>query len=326
MTGLWHWLEARFLEDNVEIDRAESYYVGDAAGRHDGWKVGAVKDFNNTDRKFAGSLNIQFQTPEHFFLNQVCPDEMWSFGSFDPKTWPKDAPLFSPSSTPLLPTPGACEVIVFCGYPASGKSSFAQKHIISTGQYDYVNQDILKTKEKCLKTVEESLRNKRAVVVDNTNPDAPTRAPYIALAKKYNVPVRCFLFVANKDLATHNNYFRAFHRALVEAAERANPKAIKTMVEVAGASTSTTTASSKDGSASTLISTSTSTSTSISANTSLATKVRDEPARERLSEMVFAMYAKKYQEPTLQEGFSEIKKINFVPDEDILGTWQRWYF
>lgn len=33
-----------------KIDLAESYYVGDAAGRVDGWKVGATKDFNNTDR------------------------------------------------------------------------------------------------------------------------------------------------------------------------------------------------------------------------------------------------------------------------------------
>ncbi|KAI8605536.1 polynucleotide kinase 3 phosphatase-domain-containing protein [Dissophora ornata] len=265
MTGLWHWLETRFDLDGVEIDRSESYYVGDAAGRHADWKVGAIKDFNNTDRKFAVSLDIAFHTPEHFFLDQACPDDKWSFGDFDPKTWPKNAPLFSPTSTPLLPPPGICELIVFCGYPASGKSSFAQKHVLSTGQYDYVNQDTLKTKEKCLKATEQSLQNKKAVVVDNTNADTAARAPYIALAKKYNVPARCFLFTADKNLATHNNYFRAFHRPLLE------------------------------------------------------------PVRERLSEVVFASYAKKYQEPTLQEGFTEIKKINFVPYEDTRATWERWY-
>ncbi|KAK3808320.1 MAG: polynucleotide kinase 3 phosphatase-domain-containing protein [Benniella sp.] len=267
MTGLWHWLEARFLEDDVEIDRSVSYFVGDAAGRQDGWKVGAVKDFNNTDRKFADTLNIQFHTPEHLFLNQHCPDDKWTYGTFDPKTWPKNVPLFTPSTTPLLPNPGSCEVIVFCGYPASGKSSFAQKHILSAGEYDYVNQDTLKTRDRCLKATEESLRNNRAVVVDNTNPDVPARAPYIALAKKYKVPVRCFLFTADRDLATHNNYFRACHRQWMEAARR-----------------------------------------------------------ERLPEMVFATYAKRYTEPTLEEGFTEIKKINFVPDEDIRTTWERWYY
>ncbi|KAF9175821.1 Charged multivesicular body protein 4b [Mortierella sp. AD011] len=232
MTGLWHWLEAKFHESNIEIDRADSYYVGDAAGRHDGWKVGAVKDFNNTDR--------------------------------------------------------------------------------------------------CIKAVEESLKNKRAVVIDNTNPDVATRASYIALAKKHNVPARCFLFMANKDLAAHNNYFRAFHRPLIEVANKAsfkealsttatmpNSTATKSKTTLKPTSTTTEKHVANEGSSST--------SVSISQTALTATKVRDEPPRERLSEMVFASYAKKYQEPTLKEGFSEIKKINFVPDEDIRSTWERWY-
>ncbi|KAF9958999.1 hypothetical protein BGZ72_010439 [Mortierella alpina] len=342
MTGLWHWLETRFIADGIEIDRNESYYVGDAAGRHDGWKVGAIKDFNNTDRKFAASLDIEFHTPEHFFLDQPCPDHKWSFGKFDPKKWPKNVPLFSPTSTPLLPSPGTCEVIVFCGYPASGKSSFAKKHILSTGQYEYVNQDTLKTREKCLKAVEENLKISKAVVVDNTNPDVPTRAPYIALAKKYNVPVRCFLFVADKDLATHNNYFRAFHRPLIEAAERVKGNADKTTVSTTETTkttsttttttttTTTSTTAIEDNAGSSSSSSSdaepSSTTTTVSKQAVTVTKFRDEPPRERLSEMVFASYAKRYQEPTLQEGFTEIKRINFVPDDDIRSSWERWYF
>ncbi|KAG0282683.1 hypothetical protein BGZ96_000238 [Linnemannia gamsii] len=324
MTGLWHWLESRFLEDDVEIDLAESYYVGDAAGRQDGWKAGAIKDFNNTDRKFADALDLPFHTPEHFFLDQACPDHKWSYGAFDPKKWPVDVPLFSPTSTPLLAAPGTSELILFCGYPASGKSSFASKHILTTGQYEYVNQDTLKTKDKCLKAVDEGLKNKKAVVVDNTNPDVATRAPYIALAKKHNVPVRCFLFQADKNLATHNNYFRAFHRPLVAASEAAIGKSLNKATTTARATTTstttTTTTSTTDGDPS-KSTTSTTTNKAVK-----VTKVRDEPVRERLSEMVFAAYAKKYQEPTLKEGFTEIKKINFIPDDNIRATWERWYF
>ncbi|KAF9913981.1 hypothetical protein BX616_009201 [Lobosporangium transversale] len=321
MTGLWHWLESRFLGDGVEIDYTVSYYVGDAAGRHDGWKAGAIKDFNNTDRKFAATLGIQFHTPEHFFLGQACPDNKWSYGSFDPKAWPKDAPLFSPSSTPLLPNPGTVEVIVFCGYPASGKSSFARKYILSTGQYDYINQDTLKTKEKCIKATEESLQKNRAVVVDNTNPDRPTRESYINLAKKYNVPVRCFLFMANKDLAMHNNYFRAFHRPLLEAMRNVEDKKSlittqSTATPVADSSTEMTSSNDNDGGQ----------THNPSSVTVTLTKVREEPVRERLPDMVFSSYAKRYQEPTVAEGFSEIKKINFIPDKDIKDAWERWYF
>ncbi|KAI1319918.1 hypothetical protein EDD11_002593 [Mortierella claussenii] len=326
MTGLWHWLEVRFQQDDIQIDRTNSYYVGDAAGRHDGWKVGAIKDFNNTDRKFAAMLDLPFHTPEHFFLNQECPEDKWSFGAFDPKAWPKNAPLFSPSSTPLLPAPGTVEVIVFCGYPASGKSSFARKHILSTGQYDYVNQDTLKTKEKCVKAVEQSLQNKRAVVVDNTNPDRPTRESYISLAKTFNVPVRCFLFMADKDLATHNNYFRAFHRSLVAAADSASETTTTTAQVKTTSTTTATTTTATTGADKDHEKTRSSTSISTSNIALTVTKVREEPPRERLSEMVFASYAKRYQEPTLAEGFSEIKKINFIPDEDIRSTWERWYF
>ena len=239
-------------------------------------------------------------------------------------------PLFSPSSTPLLPDPGTCEVILFCGFPASGKSSFAQKHILSTGRYDYVNQDTLKSREKCIKAVGDSLRTSKAVVVDNTNPDRISRAPYIAIAKKYNVPIRCFLFVADKDLATHNNYFRAFHRPLIEVAQsvqkrKVDPTIANTVTTTTSSTTTTTTNSIGEGSGQEGITAGSSSTTTSIKKVMTVTKVREEPVRERLSEMVFASYAKKYQEPTLSEGFSEIKKINFVPDEDIREAWERWY-
>ncbi|KAG0099710.1 hypothetical protein BGZ93_006371 [Podila epicladia] len=329
MTGLWHWLEAKFQLEGVTIDRKQSYYVGDAAGRHDGWKVGASKDFNNTDRKFAESLGLIFHTPEHYFLNQECPEHKWSFGDFDPKKWPKNLPLFSPSSTPLLPSPGTCELILLCGFPASGKSSFAKKHILSTNRYEWVNQDTLKTRDKCLKAVEDNLKQSKPVVVgmkqrrqldtNNTNPDVATRAPYIALAKQYNVPVRCFLFQADKDLALHNNYFRAFHRSLVEAEDAV--RSLSTSSDASAQSSSAvTTTTTTEGPGEQAQKTS-----SISSKEVTVTRIRDEPARERISEMVFFSYAKKYQEPTLQEGFSEIKRINFVPDEDIRASWEKWY-
>ncbi|KAF9580496.1 hypothetical protein BGW38_002841, partial [Lunasporangiospora selenospora] len=268
----------------ILINRSQSYYVGDAAGRHQGWKVGALKDFNNTDRKFAATLEVDFYTPEDFFLSQSCPDHMWDYGPFNPKTWPKDSPLFSPTLTPLLPASNSCEMILFVGYPASGKSSFAKKHVLSTNRYEYVNQDTLKTKDKCLKAAEESLKNSKSVVIDNTNADKATRAPYIALAKKYNIPVRCFLFMVDKHLAVHNNYFRAFHRTLVEL-ESPRPSDSATDSDQSASSSSTP-------------------------------KTRDEAPRDRLSEMVFAGYTKRYQEPAIEEGFSEIKNINFVPDEE----------
>lgn len=50
----------------------------------------------------------------------------------------------------------------------------------------------------------------RSVVVDNTNRNASTRAPYIKLAKELgeDVRVRCVYFKVTQELCHHNNYFR----------------------------------------------------------------------------------------------------------------------
>ncbi|KAF9976809.1 hypothetical protein BGZ73_007716 [Actinomortierella ambigua] len=335
MTGLWHWLERKFEAHGVTIDRTTAFYVGDAAGRQAGWKAGVQEDFNNTDRKFAASLHIAFDTPEHYFLKQACPDHLWSFGEFDPTKVPSEGPLFTPTSTPLIPHEDICELILFVGPPASGKSSFASKHILPLNRYEYVNQDTLKTRDKCLKAVEESLKASKSVVVDNTNADEATRALYIAVAKKYNRPVRCFLFTASRELVNHNNYFRAFHRPLIGAiqgqVEEAQPstKVVKASTKVSAATSTTSVRTEQsnngpnsNGESSTRVS---DTVASSSTTTTSIIKVRDEPVRERLSEMVFATFYRKYQEPKLEEGFTEIKKINFLVDPDIRDAWTRWY-
>jgi bifunctional polynucleotide phosphatase/kinase len=59
------------------------------------------------------------------------------------------------------------EMIIFCGSPGSGKSTF-WKTYLST--YARVNRDSLKTKEKCYKVAEQYIKKGESVVIDNTNP------------------------------------------------------------------------------------------------------------------------------------------------------------
>ncbi|KAI8340235.1 polynucleotide kinase 3 phosphatase-domain-containing protein [Chlamydoabsidia padenii] len=260
-TGMWDDMIKQHNEGAlVELDQC--FYVGDAAGRQDGWKPKMKKDHSCADRKFAKNINIPFYTPEAFFHKEKEADFSW--GDFDPYAYSlQTLPLFTPTSTPLTPEDtNTVEIILFVGRPASGKSTFAKKHLIPKN-YTYVNQDTLKTKAKCLKACEETILQNQSVVVDNTNSNIDTRAEYLKIAKKHDVPVRCFYFVADEHLCRHNNYYRHI--------------------------------------------------------------VQQD--RDLIGDIVFRTFKSRFQEPTLDEGYQEIKKINFYFDGDDaeLALWRRWY-
>ncbi|KAL9559163.1 hypothetical protein MBANPS3_000567 [Mucor bainieri] len=207
MTGMWEWLEHN--NDDVSIDKSQSFYVGDAAGRDDGWKPKYKKDHSCGDRKFADNVNIAFHTPEEFFLKEAKVEFQWR--GFNAKEYiASSLPLHTPESTPLAKETES-EVIVCVGYPASGKSSFVRKHLVPKG-YVYINQDTLKTRDRCITACQTALNQKKSVVIDNTNPEKATRALYIKLAQNAKVPIRCFYFGNNEELSQHNNYYRAVHK------------------------------------------------------------------------------------------------------------------
>ncbi|CEP17777.1 hypothetical protein [Parasitella parasitica] len=262
MTGMWEWLEQN--NGDVSIDKNQSFYVGDAAGRDDGWKPKYKKDHSCSDRKFADNVNIAFYTPEEFFLKE--PKAKFQWRGFNAKQHMAAAlPLYMPDSTPLVKeNDGKNEMIICVGYPASGKSSFAKKHLIPKG-YVYINQDMLKTRNKCIVACQAALSEKKSVVIDNTNPERATRALYIKLAQNANVPIRCFYFGDDEELSQHNNYYRAIHKP--------------------------------------------------------------EEKRDVLSSIAFRTFKSKLQEPSVSEGFEEVKKINFVFDgpDSQREAWQKWW-
>eukprot|EP00026_Physarum_polycephalum_P007454 Phypoly_transcript_07514.p1 GENE.Phypoly_transcript_07514~~Phypoly_transcript_07514.p1 ORF type:complete len:353 (+),score=73.02 Phypoly_transcript_07514:542-1600(+) len=242
-TAMWDFM-VKNLNGGIVPDLEESIFVGDAAGRAAGWKENRKKDFSCSDRKFAKNIGIKFATPEEYFLNE--PSAAFEWGSFEIASIPVsgDAEITEGGEATL--TTSSQEMVLFVGFPASGKSTLAKRYMIPKG-YVHVNRDTLKTPAKCLKVAEDAISDGKSVVVDNTNPDKASRAAYIDLAKEAGIPVRCFRFEVDEKLAQHLNYFR----------------------ERLGIS----------------------------------------PHVPRIG---YNMYKKKFQEPTLSEGFSEVKKIKFV--------------
>ena len=95
---------------------------------------------------------------------------------------------------------------------ASGKTTFYKTHFHP--RYQHINQDILKSRDKCLRVAQDTLSgpSPQSVVIDNTNRNRATRALYVALANQLNVPIRVFWFNTPIDLARHNNVYRAFYK------------------------------------------------------------------------------------------------------------------
>lgn len=203
VSGMWDHLQEQ-ANEGIPISIEDSVFVGDAAGRPANWAPGRKKkDFSCADRLFALNVGLPFATPEEFFLK--WPAARFELPAFDPRTISSAGPLYLPESSFLLsPNP---EVVVAVGFPGAGKSTFIQKHLVSAG-YVHVNRDTLGSWQRCVSTCQAALRQGKQVVIDNTNPDVPSRARYIQCAKDAGVPCRCFHFCATIEQARHNNRFR----------------------------------------------------------------------------------------------------------------------
>ncbi|KAL0104951.1 hypothetical protein PUN28_016531 [Cardiocondyla obscurior] len=198
--GMWELLEKE-KNGGIVIDKVNSFYVGDAAGRPKNWTLGKKKDHSSADRLMALNVNIKFQTPEEHFLNhKAAPYEL---PKFNPKSLSQTSDISKPVNAEL--TLKQQEVVLMVGSPGSGKSYFAKNYL---KEYQYVNRDTLGSWQKCTATVQQCLNQGKSIVVDNTNPDPASRQRYIEIAKKYNIPVRCFVMTTSIEHAKHNNKFR----------------------------------------------------------------------------------------------------------------------
>ena len=214
-TGMW-----RELLDELDMDPGkgpdleESFFVGDAGGRA---AAGDRKaDHACSDRDFAANVGIKFHTPEEYFLKE---DPQPFTRNFEPKDYLIQANLTSSTDiTPIVfERRNELDIVVMCGCPGCGKSTFYWNKLRPLG-YERVNQDILKSRDKCVKAASAFLDSRTSVAVDNTNADTDTRAVWVKLASDYQVPIRGIHFTAPVKLCEHNDTVRAL------AGEAFNPE------------------------------------------------------------------------------------------------------
>ncbi|RKP14398.1 bifunctional polynucleotide phosphatase/kinase-like protein, partial [Piptocephalis cylindrospora] len=217
--GMWHYLIEKGWSDGCKVDLTQSFYVGDAAGRREGWKKGVTRgDHSAADRKLALNVGLPFYTPEEYFFQEASAP--YSLGDFDPTQF-EDTKEMDDSKNICDELASKVEkgLILLVGAPASGKSTVWKKYFKSKG-YTRINMDTLKSKAKCLKGSKEALAAGGRVVVDNTNGDRATRAEYLKLAKGMNLP--CYVIWVNTgpEVCRHNNLYRSIRKGSNEEGKR----------------------------------------------------------------------------------------------------------
>lgn len=164
----------RFLWDHFlstkTIDQKNSFFVGDALGRHGDW--------SDSDKLFANNINLKIITPEEIFPFSVNRNK--EFHSSDSQ-----------------------EFVIMMGYPGSGKSTFVNKKIPDS--YIKLSGDLLKTEAKKIKGVKTSLETGKSVVLDSTCPSREKRKKFIDLAESLNIPVRIIHISTDFDQSKANN-------------------------------------------------------------------------------------------------------------------------
>lgn len=165
-------------------------FVGDAAGRS--------SDHSSVDRHFAENGGLKFLTPEEFFMKQVVilPEESWC---------PQSCSI---ESTFIPEIPSEIKVLLLQGAPASGKTTIGRE--LQEMGWVCISQDELKSLSKCVKAAEFELEQGNRIYIDRTHSSCESRAPFLKLARDYNVLAGILVLKTPKMIQEHLNHFRAF--------------------------------------------------------------------------------------------------------------------
>ncbi|BGP14414.1 hypothetical protein JCM10213_004538 [Rhodosporidiobolus nylandii] len=201
------WLEfERNWNGGLKIDLSQSFYVGDAAGK------GTSK--NDYDRKFAHNIGVPFHTPDEFFLNKPV-DEKWSYKGWRAARLDQAAPLFMPTSTPLIPQqlrefdPVVPDAILLVGAPACGKSTFAAKYFVQRRYIVISRKEAADAASDITRHLSTNAKQPPSFIVDMSLPKQSSRSIIIRAIRQASPThrIRVFVFEASEQLAKHNNVY-----------------------------------------------------------------------------------------------------------------------
>ncbi len=183
--GFWRTIVKEY---NFKPQKLRSFYVGDGAGR--------LRDFNDTDRKFAHNIGIRFMTPEEYFLGK--DEEYWEYNGYDLKKSIEATKIdITFEDKPII--------ILIRGMPCSGKTFLANK-IKSEHDFTILSNDNLKKNfDKILK---ESILKNENIIVEGLYYSKAQQNSFFEIISDLNYYKVLINVETNEDLSFHLNYYR----------------------------------------------------------------------------------------------------------------------
>ena len=181
LTGMWD-----LVSEYCNINKKESFYVGDAAGRKN--------DFSNSDINFAYNIKITFLLPEEFIQNKVI--KYTTKNTLNIKDWLSiRKPIIKKEKL---------ELVLLVGYPGCGKSTFSKKYY---NDYVYINQDTDKTRDYSINKIKQAVKEKKSIIIDNTNLSYEHRLEFIDYVNN-NYIIKIIVFDIPIDVCKYMMYYR----------------------------------------------------------------------------------------------------------------------
>lgn len=216
--GMWDLISHK-LNDDILVNKKNSLYVGDAAGRS--------QDFKATDLMFALNNGVDFEVPEVFFRDDECKKNQTKLliqqlkknkKIFNPVEWLKKInygdDYIKKNKVNILNIvdneirDGDLDILVMIGAQGSGKSTFYNKYLKELGYILMSNDTFKGTPGAFKKQIEKHIIAGDKLVIDNTHPGIDIRHKWLEMAHSNNRRCACIYMEATNEKEYIHHIFK----------------------------------------------------------------------------------------------------------------------
>ena len=202
--GCFDYIKSQILMD-FNFDQKDSFFCGDAAGRKC-FKTNK-NDFSNSDVLFAKNCNLNFFTPENFFLGIKDSLPQINFFGINKFCEMKKDKFFKIEN--INKKNNSRDVFFVIGPPSSGKTCFIEKNLPKNNFYLKIKKTYYFEIES-LKINLKDKKEKKIIIIETLGTTKRVRQILLKTLKKYKTNIYCINLKFPKEVCFHLNHLRKF--------------------------------------------------------------------------------------------------------------------